>query len=179
MTRFVSRPFVGFSLLYGLTWGVLTIDAPLERSLLGLALLLPLIWLSQRDLELQEIPDLASLTVALIGMGYWFYVQPQALVLHVASGLIVCAVFWGAGEIFYRLRAIEGLGIGDAKLLGALVVVLGPWRLPELLLLASLGGIGAILLAQRGRTDTPKGIPFGPFIAYAGFILLFRNIFFL
>lgn len=178
MISFVSRPFVGFSLLYSVTWAGMAIGAPIERSALGLTLLVPLVWLSQTDLDDLEIPDMASFAVALIGVAYWIYVLPEALVLHLLSGMVVTALLWGAGEVFYHRRGTEGLGIGDAKLTGAMVVVLGPWRLPEMLLLASVGGIGAILLSNRTKSNPQKGIPFGPFIAYAGFVLTFRNIIF-
>ena len=178
MINFVSRPFVGIAALFWITWVGLGIGAPSEDIWLGLVLIFPLVWLCQTDLNHHEIPDLASGAVAMIGIAFLAILQAEAMVLHLACGLLVTAFLWAIGELFYRWRGVEGLGIGDAKLLGALVVVLGPMRLPELLFLSSLGGIVAILTCRFHGRAMQKGIPFGPFIAYAGFILVFEHIFF-
>ncbi|WP_241482700.1 prepilin peptidase [Leisingera sp. ANG-M7] len=158
---------------------VLAPGAGIPLQLQGLALIPPLVWLSHRDIRAYEIPDLATLTFAIIGAAFLVWQNPQALLLHLAAGAVISALLWGAGEIIYRLRGAEGLGIGDAKLLGAAVVVLGPWKLPELLLLSSAGGITATLAARVRRPGRQEGIPFGPFIAYAVFVLIYFNPLFL
>ncbi|MEX0301158.1 MAG: prepilin peptidase [Leisingera sp.] len=179
MRRIVSPPWGGFLLLYAVSFAALAPGAAAGLKVLGIALIVPLVWLSCRDLETREIPDAASLAVAVAGAGFLAWQEPQALLPHLMAGAVICALLWGAGEVIYRLRGAEGLGIGDAKLLGAGIVVLGPWKLPELLLLSSAGGIAATLLARVRGGEPQEGIPFGPFIAYAVFVLIYFNPLFL
>ena len=68
----------------------------------------------------------------------------------------------------------EGMGYGDFKLLGALGAWFGWEAVPVMILLSSLVGaiLGiAILLIKRQGRDTP--MPFGPYLAGAGLIMLF------
>ena len=72
--------------------------------------------------------------------------------------------------ISYRaLRGRDGLGLGDAKLLGGIGGWLGWQVLPLVLLLASLGGLlWAALLALSGRQiDGQTALPFGTFLCLA------------
>ena len=89
---------------------------------------------------------------------------------------MIFGLLWLVGEMYFRRAATEGLGIGDAKLFGAGAVLLGPFHLPDLFLLSSLGGILGWVLTRKSRDG---GIPFGPFIAYAIFVLSFLNPLFL
>ncbi|WP_047289270.1 prepilin peptidase [Pseudomonas protegens] len=136
-----------------LSWGLLAmslIDA--DHQLLPDVLVLPLLWLG---LIANSFGLLTSLEDALWGavMGYLF----------------LWSVFW----LFKLLTGKEGMGHGDFKLL-ALLGAWGGWQiLPLTLLLSSLLGaiLGTILLRlRREKTSTP--IPFGPFLAIAGWIAL-------
>lgn len=137
----------------------------------------PLIWLSVSDLERHELPDLGTLMVACISMVY-VVASGEGILPHLITGLAVCGLLWGVGEVYFRTAGIEGLGIGDAKLFGAGGLLLGWEQLPEFFLFASIGGIAAALL-RRLRMGADEGIPFGPFIAYSMFILLFLDPLFL
>jgi len=83
--------------------------------------------------------------------------------------LTLWCVYWG----FKLLTGKEGMGYGDFKLLGALGAWLGWQSLPQIILLSSLVGaivgISMMLLRGQGR-DVP--IPFGPYLASAGFLSL-------
>ncbi|MDT9646866.1 A24 family peptidase, partial [Pseudomonas sp. JV245A] len=136
-----------------LSWGLLAmslIDA--DHQLLPDVLVLPLLWLG---LIANSFGLLISLEDALWGtvIGYLF----------------LWSVFW----LFKLLTGKEGMGHGDFKLL-ALFGAWGGWQiLPLTLLLSSLLGaiLGTILLRlRREKTSTP--IPFGPFLAIAGWIAL-------
>ncbi|MNC59018.1 Type 4 prepilin-like proteins leader peptide-processing enzyme [compost metagenome] len=78
-------------------------------------------------------------------------------------------MFW----LFKLITGKEGMGYGDFKLL-ALIGAWGGWQiLPLTLLLSSVLGavIGLIMLRAKGlQTSTP--IPFGPYLAIAGWIAL-------
>jgi prepilin signal peptidase PulO-like enzyme (type II secretory pathway) len=72
-------------------------------------------------------------------------------------------LFWAIGEAHYRLRGTEGLGLGDAKLLGAAGAWLG-WRdLPLVILIAASGALAAAAVGLLRQRE----IPFGPWLAAA------------
>jgi len=160
----------GLLLLYGLTFGALWPAGDGLRILFAGFLIPPLIWLTLVDLDRFEIPDLAVVWIVLVAIGQVFVVTPEELWLHIVTGVAVCALLWGIGEVYFRHNGAEGLGIGDAKLLGAGALLLGPYMVPELLLLPSLGGVVGYLMSRK-HPQIETGIPFGPFIAYAIFVL--------
>jgi leader peptidase (prepilin peptidase)/N-methyltransferase len=86
-----------------------------------------------------------------------------------AGYLVLWSLYWA----FKLLTGKEGMGHGDFKLLAALGAWLGWQALPIVLLLSSLVGaiigIGLILLRNHHQG---KPIPFGPYLAIAGWIAL-------
>ncbi|MEO5623167.1 MAG: A24 family peptidase, partial [Dokdonella sp.] len=94
------------------------------------------------------------------------FVAPSTAIIGAAVGyLSLWSVFW----LFKFATGKEGMGYGDFKLMGALGAWMGAYALLPIILLSSLIGalIGGIALAVRGR-DRSTPIPFGPFIAAAG-----------
>ncbi|PTT95220.1 prepilin peptidase [Pseudomonas sp. HMWF005] len=141
------------ALLIVLTWGLLAMSLiDTEHQLLPDVLVLPLMWLGL-------IVNSFSLFVPL----------HDALWGAVAGYLALWSVFW----LFKLLTGKDGIGHGDFKLL-ALLGAWGGWQiLPLTILLSSLVGaiVGVILLRLRDeKTSTP--IPFGPYLAIAGWIAL-------
>ncbi|SHL16887.1 prepilin peptidase [Phytopseudomonas punonensis] len=136
-----------------LAWGLLAmslIDA--DHQLLPDTLVLPLLWLG---LIANNFGLFTSLEDALWGA--------------VAGYLSLWSVFW----LFKLVTGKEGMGYGDFKLL-AMLGAWGGWQiLPLTILLSSVVGavLGVIMLRLRAAsTSTP--IPFGPYLAIAGFIAL-------
>lgn len=78
---------------------------------------------------------------------------------------------WSVYKLFKLLTGKEGMGYGDFKLLAALGAWMGWQMLPQIILLSSLVGavIGISLIVIRGR-DKNIPIPFGPYLAIAGWI---------
>ncbi|WP_265535350.1 prepilin peptidase [Pseudomonas saponiphila] len=156
ISAFVAWHF-GFGWQAGLllifSWGLIAmslIDA--DHQLLPDVLVLPLLWLG---LIANSFGLLVSLGDALWGavLGY----------------LSLWSVFW----LFKLLTGKDGMGHGDFKLL-AMLGAWGGWQvLPLTLLLSSLVGaiVGTLMLRlNRDKISTP--IPFGPFLAIAGWIAL-------
>ena len=136
-----------------LSWGLLAMSLiDMDHQLLPDVLVLPLLWLG---LIVNSFGLFTSLTDALWGA--------------VAGYLSLWSVFW----LFKLVTGKDGMGHGDFKLL-ALLGAWGGWQiLPLTILLSSLVGavLGLILLRLRdASTSTP--IPFGPYLALAGWIAL-------
>lgn len=134
---------------------------------IAVVLAVPLIWLTAVDLHHKEIPDLATLMVAGVGLG----LSSDSLnvgVMNVLVGLAVTVVLGGGGHIAWRRTGREWLGLGDAKLIGAGTILVGIEQLWVMMLLACCGGIGVALLG-RGKEDK-REVPFGPFLAYAIYV---------
>ena len=81
---------------------------------------------------------------------------------------------WSVYWLFRLATGKEGMGYGDFKLLGALGAWFGWQAVPLIILMSSFVGafLGvAILLIKRLERDTP--MPFGPYLAGAGLVILF------
>ena len=136
-----------------LTWGLVAMSMiDIDHQLLPDSLVLPLLWLG---LILNNFGLFVSLESALWGA--------------VAGYLSLWSVYW----LFKLATGKEGMGYGDFKLL-AMLGAWGGWQvLPLTILLSSVVGavLGTILLrVQRAESSTP--IPFGPYLAIAGWIAL-------
>ena len=143
-------------------------------ALLGAMLLTwSLIALAVIDIDHQLLPD--DITLPLLWLGLLFnlggtYVSLQDAVIGAMGGyLILWSVYW----LFKLVTGKEGMGYGDFKLLAALGAWLGWQALPLIILLSSLVGavcgIALMVIKRRGR-EIP--IPFGPYLAMAGWISL-------
>jgi len=130
-----------------------------------------LLALSGIDWRTRYLPD--TLTYPLLWLGLLaslatLYVTPQQAILGALAGyLSLWTVYWG----FKLATGKEGMGYGDFKLLAALGAWCGATAILPIVLLSSLVGavIGGIGLAVQGR-DRATPIPFGPFLAIAGWI---------
>lgn len=136
------------------------------------ALLLALTWI---DLRERRLPDRLTLPLAWLGLGLAALRAGGVPTAEVIGALAGFLVFWALGVAHHRIRGEEGLGLGDAKLLGAAGAWLG-WRaLAPLVLIAALGALAWVALqgARRGEMRGPgmRGLPFGPWLAL-GLMLL-------
>ncbi len=137
----------------------------------GLLLTWSLIAMSGIDLRTQLLPD--QMTLPLLWLGLLISLAPLFVgtyrsILGAAIGyLSLWSIYW----LFKLSTGKEGMGYGDFKLLAALGAWMGPVALLPIALLASLIGalIGGITLAVRGQ-DRMTPIPFGPFLAAAGWV---------
>lgn len=156
LSAYVAWHF-GFSWQAGaallLTWGLLAMSMiDIDHQLLPDALVLPLLWLG---LIVNSFGLFASLEAAVWGA--------------VAGYLLLWSVYW----LFKLVTGKEGMGYGDFKLL-AMLGAWGGWQLlPLTVLLSSLVGaiLGSILLRVK-KADTGTPIPFGPYLAIAGWVAL-------
>ena len=155
------------TVVIGLTWGV-TLQT-VAFCLFGWALLV----LTVIDYDTQLLPDditLPLLWAGLIVNSFELVVTlDQSLWGAIAGYLSLWSVYW----VFKLITGKEGMGYGDFKLLAALGAWLGWMKLPLIILLSSfVGTIAAVLLILTKRQERSNPIPFGPYLAIAGFIAL-------
>lgn len=149
----LSYTGLGWAALWALlfTWSLITLTLiDYDTTLLPDDITLPLLWL--------------GLLVAIPAGG----VALEDAVIGAAAGYLV---LWSVYQAFKLATGKEGMGFGDFKLLAALGAWLGWQKLPLVIILSSgvgaIAGIAMILLMGRDRA---KPIPFGPYLAAAGFL---------
>ena len=143
---------ISFSLAL-LTWGLIClIFIDIDHQLLPDKITLPLLWLG---LLVNSFGLFTSLESAVYGA--------------IAGYLSLWSVYWA----FKLLTGKEGMGYGDFKLLAALGAWAGIAQIPLIILLSSIVGAAlgiAMIISKRHEQQNP--IPFGPYLAIAGWIAL-------
>ncbi|WP_286239685.1 prepilin peptidase [Neptuniibacter halophilus] len=125
------------------------------------------------DLDHQLLPDRITLPLLWLGLlanSFNLFTSLENAVYGAMAGYLT---LWGVYWAFKLLTGKEGMGYGDFKLLAALGAWAGIGQLPFIILMSSLVGaifgIGMMLLRNH-QSQTP--IPFGPYLAIAGWIAL-------
>ncbi len=130
-----------------------------------------LVALTLIDMDEYLLPDnltLPLIWVALIANSFGLFTSLENAVYGAIAGyLSLWSIYW----IFKLLTGKEGMGYGDFKLLAAIGALLGWQALPVVILLSSVVGavVGILGIMIMGR-DKNIPIPFGPYLAAAGFI---------
>jgi len=150
------------------------------QSVAALFLTWALVALTVIDFDHQILPDIITLPLLWLGLlaslawhpGLLMPIptDPHSAILGAAGGyLLLWSVYWA----FKLLTGKEGMGYGDFKLFGALGAWMGWQMLPLVLLFSAFTGavVGIALIVARGR-DRNIPIPFGPYLAAAGWIAL-------
>jgi leader peptidase (prepilin peptidase)/N-methyltransferase len=148
----------------------------------GAALVLTwfLIALTFIDIDHQLLPD--SLTLPLLWLGLvlslWSAQAAGAPVpVDIRSSLIGAMAgyvsLWSVYHLFRLLTGKDGMGYGDFKLFAALGAWLG-WQmlLPIILIASGIGAVVGLALIALRRQSRSTPIPFGPFLAGAGWLML-------
>ncbi len=132
-----------------------------------------LVALTVIDLRTMLLPDV--ITLPLMWLGLLLALAPvftdlRSAVIGAAAGYLS---LWAVYHIFRLLTGKEGMGYGDFKLLAALGAWMGWQALPGIILMSSVVGavVGITLIVVRGR-DRQLPIPFGPYLAAAGWLWL-------
>lgn len=125
------------------------------------------------DLDTQLLPD--SITLPLLWAGLLLnlsgtFTDISSAVVGAAAGyLTLWSVFW----LFKLTTGKEGMGFGDFKLLAALGAWLGlKMILPVVLAASVIGAIVGIGMKFGGRLREGRYVPFGPFLAGAGLVVM-------
>jgi leader peptidase (prepilin peptidase)/N-methyltransferase len=143
-----------------LTWFLIALSLiDLDHKLLPDSLTLPLIWIGMllTLVEIDGAPILADLDI-------------RASVIGAAAGYLS---LWSVYQLFKLITGKEGMGYGDFKLLAALGAWLGWQLLPLVIVLsAAVGSVVGITLIVAGQRSRQAEIPFGPYLAGAGWLAM-------
>jgi leader peptidase (prepilin peptidase)/N-methyltransferase len=152
-TAYVFGPTWATAAALGFAWTLLALTLiDLDHKLLPDSLTLPLLW--------------AGLLVNLSGT----FAPLSSSVIGAAAGYLA---LWSVYMLFKLLTGKEGMGYGDFKLLAAIGAWVGWQLLPVVILLSAVvGSIVGIALIIFGGRSSQTAIPFGPYLAAAGFIAL-------
>jgi leader peptidase (prepilin peptidase)/N-methyltransferase len=149
-------------------------------ALCAIAVTWVLIALTGIDIDHQLLPD--SLTLPLLwaallasvafgpNAGSALPVSPRDAILGAVAGYIS---LWLVFHAFRLITGKEGMGFGDFKLFSALGAWMG-WKMLPLIIVLSAGTgaiLGIAMIALKGR-DRTAPIPFGPYLAAAGWIAM-------
>ena len=161
------------------------------EALAGIALTLCLVPIMMIDFDHQLIPDSIVLPLMWVGLAMslfspvagsetLFISSKDALIGAIAGYLSL----WSVYQLFKMITGKEGMGYGDFKLLAALGAWLGWQQLPLIIMMSAVVGaiVGISLIVFRGR-DRQIPIPFGPYLAAAGWITMLwgeqiKNVYF-
>ncbi len=142
------------------TWFLIALTfIDLDHQLLPDSLTLPLLW--------------GGLLASLAGWSAGSHSLPKDPASAIAGAAIGYLSLWGVYHLFRLLTRKDGMGHGDFKLLAALGAWLG-WQmlLPIVLLSAGVGASVGIALILSRRQQRGHPIPFGPFLAAAGWVAM-------
>jgi leader peptidase (prepilin peptidase)/N-methyltransferase len=143
-----------------ITWSLIALTGiDIDHQLLPDGITLPLMW--------------AGLLAAVVGgpiAGSPIPVSARDALIGAAAGY---GSLWLVFHIFRLVTGKEGMGFGDFKLFAALGAWLGWKLLPLVILLSAASGamVGILLIVLRGR-DRAAPMPFGPYLAAAGWIAM-------
>lgn len=148
---------------FGLSWACLG----------ALLLTWSLIALTFIDLDHQLLPDKITLPLVWLGIFFNLFTVYTDLISSVIGAMAGYLSLWSIYHLFRLITGKEGMGYGDFKLLAALGAWMGWQFLPMIVLLSSLVGAAvgiSLMLLKKHQRDIP--IPFGPYLAAAGWIAL-------
>jgi leader peptidase (prepilin peptidase)/N-methyltransferase len=146
----------------------------------GLLMTWVLIALTGIDIDHQLLPDNMTLPLMWAGLmaavvlgptiGMPLPVSPRNALIGAAAGYLS---LWLVFHAFRLTTGKEGMGYGDFKLFAALGAWLGWQLLPLVILLSAAAGavLGILMIVLRGR-DRAAPMPFGPYLAAAGWIAM-------
>jgi len=150
------------------------------EAVMAIIMTLALVPVAMIDADTQLIPDSIVLPLMWVGLAMslfapvagaeTLFVAPRDAIIGAMAGyLSLWSIYW----LFKLVTGKDGMGYGDFKLLAALGAWLGWQQLPLIILMSAVVGaiVGIALMAFR-KHERSVPIPFGPYLAAAGWITM-------
>ena len=141
------------------------------QTLFALILTWSLISMSVIDIHKQILPDDITLPILWLGLLisiYSVFTDPVSSIIGAAAGYMI---LWCVYQLFKLITGKEGMGFGDFKLLALFGAWFGWEFLPLIIIFSSAtGAIIGILMIVVKKHEKSTPIPFGPYLAIAGWI---------
>jgi len=122
------------------------------------------------DLQHRILPNVITVSGIVIGFVASLWLPPgwwSSLLGLVLGG----GVLFALGEAYYRARGVEGMGMGDVKMLAMIGAFLGwPLMLLTLILASFTGAVFGVAVIASGRGGRTAALPFGTFLAVGALI---------
>ncbi len=146
---------------------------PTFQGLTALVLTSALVVGAGIDIDHQLLPDNLTVPLMWAGIVLSFWSVHTDLASSVTGAMAGYLVLWSIYHLFRLVTGKEGMGYGDFKLLAAMGAWLGWQMLPLIVIFSSVvGAVAGLALIGSGKLKRDKPMPFGPFIAAAGWIAL-------
>jgi leader peptidase (prepilin peptidase)/N-methyltransferase len=143
------------------------------QTLFAIILTWSLICVSIIDFDYQLLPDDITLPLLWLGLACNIFNLFTDIYSSLIGAMLGYGILWIIFISFKLVTGKEGMGYGDFKLLAMLGAWLGWEMLPFIVLLSSLlGSIMGVSLILTGKHSRSKPIPFGPYLAVAGWVAL-------
>ena len=130
--------------------------------------------LAWSDIRDGIIPDWLNLAIAGLGLVKIMLTGDLSAALQaIGEGIAVGGLFWLLRRLYFSLRRIQGLGLGDVKFLAAAAIWVGIAGIAPVLLIATIAALacaGVVQLSSRAALTAQTSLSFGPFLA-AGLLL--------
>jgi leader peptidase (prepilin peptidase)/N-methyltransferase len=150
------------------------------EALMAIVMTLALVPIAFIDADTQLIPDSIVLPLMWVGLALSLYapvesadtlfIEPRDAIIGAMAGYLS---LWTVYQMFKLVTGKEGMGYGDFKLLAALGAWLGWQQLPMIILMSAVvGAIVGITLMILRKHERNVPIPFGPYLAAAGWIAM-------
>ena len=122
------------------------------------------------DLQHRILPNVITVPGVVVGFAVSLWLPPGWL--SSSLGLLLGGgVLFLIGEVYYRTRGIEGMGMGDVKMLAMIGAFLGwPLMLLTLILATFSGAIVGLAMIVSGRGGAKAALPFGTFLAVGALV---------
>ncbi len=131
------------------------------------------------DWETGYLPDWLTGTLAFIAVAANAFSMFVPLMDALVGAAVGAASFWAIGAAWRRWRGVDALGLGDAKLLGAMGAWMGWQMLPLIVLAGSLASLAGVALSNLRGSGISAGdaVPFGPGLAFGGYLVFLTGSF--